>query len=84
MDDPGLHRIALVTRRYGDLRAGVTRALWGPCILAVGTVEYFNIHRGFWGATFGLLSIFSWSALGIGLWLVARKWMDRRFGRVKG
>jgi hypothetical protein len=83
MDDPGLRRISLVTRRYGDLRGGVTRATWAPCILAIGTVEYFSVHRGLWGAIFGLLNIFSWSALGIGLWLVARKWMDRRFGLVQ-
>jgi hypothetical protein len=34
MDDPGLRRIALVTRRYGDLRAGVSRAIWAyPALL---------------------------------------------------
>lgn len=58
------------------------RTIWAPCILAAGVVEYFNIHRGFWGVVFGFLNIFSWSALGIGLWLLTRKWMDARFGRV--
>jgi hypothetical protein len=57
MDDPRLRRIALVTRRYGDLRAGVTRAIWGPCILALGAVEYLDIHRGLWADAFGLLAL---------------------------
>jgi hypothetical protein len=63
MDDPGLRRISLVTRRYGDLRGGVTRAIWAPCILSVGAVEYFNIHRGLRGVIFGLLNIFSWAGV---------------------
>ncbi len=67
------------------LRGGVARAIWAPCILAGGVIEYFFNDResGLVRAVIGMSNLFLTSALGIALWFRSRRWLDQRFGRVQ-
>jgi hypothetical protein len=85
-DAERLRWIALVTRHYGALRSGVTRAIFAPGLIAVLGFELLSdamLPRGAWRLTLGLVNIFGSAAALLLLALFANRWMDRRFGRVR-
>ena len=86
MDEARLRRIGFVTRHYGALRAGVSRAVAVPMIGAVGALqmllEYIDPPKVI-GLILGLANIFGFAALTIVAWLWSKRWLDRRFGRVQ-
>jgi hypothetical protein len=75
MEERDLRRIAFVTRRYTDLRAGILRAFLLPLVLALG-------RAGEHGSPFLLLLVAVAGAIvAANTWL--ETWVDRRFGRVR-
>lgn len=76
--EPGLRRIAYVTRYYEDLRGGVTRAAAAPVLLVAGWSLSLSGHFSGWAVAV---------AVGVLLGVISRcvhRWLDLRFGRVVG
>ncbi|HJR60525.1 MAG TPA: hypothetical protein VJ813_14035 [Vicinamibacterales bacterium] len=72
-----LRRIRFVTRHYAELRDGVKRAVFVPCILGAWVTDFVQ------SVAAGLLIILGLAALAVALSTLAGRWMDRRFGRVR-
>jgi hypothetical protein len=84
VSDSGLRRIAFVTRHYSSLRHGVARAIFATVLIGALVIELVLdglLPRGGWRAIVGLANICSMAAVGMLLCVLARRWMDRRFGR---
>jgi hypothetical protein len=83
--EASLRRIHTVTRHYGTLRGGAIRVIWVLTIFT-GTYGLYLVPdgRSHVSAGLALSSVFGAAALGIVAIFRARRWMDRRFGRVRG
>lgn len=82
--DSGLRRVHAVTRHYETLRGGVTRVILVVATFA-GTYGLYLVPdgRSVVSAALALLSVLGGAALGIVAIFQVRRWMDRRFGRVR-
>lgn len=78
-----LRRIHAVTRHYATLRGGVTRVILA--FTAIGGTHglYLVERRGPMAVAMALLSVFGAAALGVVATIRVKRWMDRRFGRVR-
>ena len=85
MAEPAFERIAFVASRYPTLRGGVTRAVVATCIMAGGLFDIFFNDResGLLRAGVGMSNLLVISVIGITLMFRSRRWLDRRFGRVR-